>query len=110
MLFLGTGDGPTLAPGPFPPYSSGVTATEQAVLDALLELERAASARRASPSAGTPAAGILPLLERLDRLAGELPADTPGDLRHYLQRKSYEKARLFLQGRAAENTRGNCGH
>jgi hypothetical protein len=53
---------------------------------------------------------VLPLLERLDRLAAELPADAPGDLRHYMQRKSYEKARLFLIGRGSENAHGNCGH
>jgi hypothetical protein len=29
---------------------------------------------------------------------------------HYLRKKSYEKARLWLEGRDAENARGNCGH
>jgi len=31
-------------------------------------------------------------------------------LLHYLQKKSYEKARLYLQGRDAENQLGNCRH
>jgi len=30
-------------------------------------------------------------------------------LLHYLHRKSYEKARLFLEGRGAENAAGSCG-
>jgi len=29
---------------------------------------------------------------------------------HYLHKKSYEKARLWLEGREAENKAGNCGH
>jgi hypothetical protein len=39
-----------------------------------------------------------------------LPRETDPQLRHYLQKKSYEKARLFLQGRDAENQAGNCRH
>jgi hypothetical protein len=87
-----------------------VTATENAILEALIELEKAAAAAR-GPQVGTPVkVPILPILERIDRLATELPPTAPGDLRHYLQRKSYEKARLFLMDRGAENTPGNCGH
>ena len=84
-------------------------AIEQAILEALQELEGAAAARGVVGGAAAKVP-ILPILERIDRLAGELPSDAPGDLRHYLQRKSYEKARLFLQDRGEENARGNCGH
>jgi hypothetical protein len=85
-----------------------MTEVERAILEALEELERAAAARGGESAAGV-RPPILPILERIDRLAGELPAGAPGDLRHYLQRKSYEKARLFLLGRDAENARGRCG-
>jgi hypothetical protein len=87
-----------------------VTATENAILEALIELENAAASVRGPQGAATVKVPILPILERIDRLAAELPPTAPGDLRHYLQRKSYEKARLFLLDRGAENTRGNCGH
>lgn len=88
----------------------GVTEIERAILEALTELEQAAGAARGrqEPGAGRPA--ILPILERIDGLADRLPPSAPGDLRHYLQRKSYEKARLFLLDRDAENARGQCGH
>lgn len=89
---------------------AGVTVTEHAILEALLELERAAGAARGPEAGAPPRTPILPILERIDRLALELPATAPGDLRHYLQRKSYEKARLFLLDRDAENARGQCGH
>jgi hypothetical protein len=72
-----------------------VTALEQNILDTLLELERAAS----SMGAGQPKRDLRPIFARLDQLASELPSDTPSDLRHYLQRKSYLKARAFLQER-----------
>jgi hypothetical protein len=87
-----------------------VTSTENAILEALIELEKAAAAARSPQGAAPVKVPILPILERIDRLATELPPTAPGDLRHYLQRKSYEKARLFLLDRGAENTPGNCGH
>ena len=48
------------------------------------------------------------LLTRLDELTRALPANTAPALLHYLHRKSYEKARLWLEGRDAENARGSC--
>ena len=81
--------------------------TEQRVLDTLLELERAV----ASMPAANPKPNLLPLFSRLDDLTHQLPRETDPSLLHYLHKKSYEKARLFLQGREAENARGNChGH
>ena len=62
------------------------------VLDALRRLDAAAASR----------ANVLPLLQELDALARALPADAPADLKHYLQRRSYEKARLFLEGHDPE--------
>jgi len=84
-----------------------MTATEQNVLQALLELERAV----ASMSAAHPKPDLRPLFSRIDELTRQLPRDTNPSLLHYLNKKSYEKARLFLQGHEAENARGNChGH
>jgi len=80
-----------------------VTATEQALLAGLLELEAAASTH---PGNSRPPLG--PLIERLDTLTRKLPKDADPALLHYLHKRSYEKARLFLQGREAENQAGNC--
>jgi capsule polysaccharide export protein KpsE/RkpR len=83
-----------------------ITAIEQNLLNALGELEQAGSSlRTANPKPDLPA-----LFARIDELAKELPRDTDPALLHYLQKKSYEKARLFLQGRDAENQTGNCRH
>jgi hypothetical protein len=57
-----------------------------------------------------PKPSLLPLFARLDELTRQLPRDADPSLLHYLHKKSYEKARLFLQGRDAENQVGNCGH
>jgi hypothetical protein len=73
-----------------------MTQTEREILDTLLELEQAAG-RKWAP--GLPKPDLRPIFARLDDLASQLPADAPPDLRHYLQRKSYQKARAFLQQR-----------
>jgi len=78
--------------------------TEKEILATLLELERTI---KTMPTAN-PKPNLVPLFTRLDDLASRLPRDTDPNLRHYLQRKSYEKARLFLQGRDAENAEGSC--
>jgi hypothetical protein len=52
---------------------------------------------------------LLALFARLDALEAEMDAAFPAQLRHYLHQKSYRKAHLYLQGRDAENLRGNCG-
>jgi len=84
-----------------------MTETEQSILDTLLQLERTVEAMpRANPKPS-----LLPLFSRLDELARALPPGADPLLLHYLHKKSYEKARLFLQGCEAENQRGNChGH
>jgi len=83
-----------------------ITAIEQTLLNTLVELERAVnSVRTAGPKPDLPA-----LFARVDELTKQLPRGTHPNLVHYLQKKSYEKARLFLQGRDAENRVGNCRH
>jgi hypothetical protein len=58
-----------------------------------------------------PKPSLLPLFSRLDELTRTLPLTADPLLMHYLHKKSYQKARLFLQGRETENARGNChGH
>lgn len=57
-----------------------------------------------------PKPSLLPLFARIDELAKQLPREADPTLLHYLQKKSHEKARLFLQGRDAENQAGHCRH
>jgi hypothetical protein len=72
-----------------------MTKTEHEILDALVELEQAASQMATAPIKPD----LRPIFTRLDTLSAQLPADAPSDLRHYLQRKSYQKARVFLEQR-----------
>jgi hypothetical protein len=81
-----------------------MTRLEQDLLQTLEDLDRAAKAM----ATASPKPDLQPLFRRLDELAARLPEDAPRDLAHYLQRRSYEKARLLLLGRAAENARGAC--
>ena len=76
------------------------------ILAALVELDNAV---KAMPTAN-PKPSLLPIFSRLDELTKQLPRDTDPTLLHYLHKKSYEKARLFLQDRDAENQVGNCRH
>ena|SRR6185436_12722406 len=84
-----------------------MTETENKILGALVELETAVR----SMASANPKPNLLPLFSRIDQLTHELPPQSDPLLFHYLHKKSYEKARLFLQGRDAENQAGNCrGH
>lgn len=83
-----------------------MTETQQQILDTLLELE-GAIARMASSN---PKPNLLPLFERIDQLTRALPPTTDPNLLHYLHKKSYQKARMHLQGQDAENQPGNCRH
>lgn len=84
-----------------------MTALEQRIHGQLVDLERMVEVIATT----TPKPSILPLLTELSRLTGELPAGTDPRLLHYLHKHSFEKARLFLEDREAENARGNChGH
>lgn len=79
---------------------------EQNILNALVELENAVK----SMATANPKPNLLPLFSRIDELTGQLPRNADPQLLHYLHKKSYEKARLFLQDRDAENQIGNCRH
>ena len=83
-----------------------MTETEKNILTALLDLENAV---KLMPTAN-PKPNLLPLFSRIDELTRELPPKTDPLLLHYLHKKSYEKARLFLQDRDSENTMGSCAH
>ncbi|MSU21396.1 MAG: hypothetical protein EXS30_08370 [Pedosphaera sp.] len=81
-----------------------MTTVEQSILGALVELENTV---RSMPNAN-PKPNLLPLFARIDELTRELPKETDPSLLHYLHKKSYEKARFWLEGRDAENERGSC--
>jgi len=76
------------------------------ILAALVELDNAVK----TMATAKPKPNLLALFARLDELTAQLPRDTDPTLLHYLHKKSYEKARLFLQDRDAENQVGNCRH
>ena len=82
------------------------TMLEKQLLESLLALERAV----ASLPTANPKPNLLPMFARIDELTRQLPRDTDPTLLHYLHKKSYEKARLHLQGRDAENQVDNCRH
>ena len=82
------------------------SALEQQLLSALLQLEDTV---RLMPMAN-PKPNLLPIFAQIDELTQQLPRDTDPTLLHYLHKKSYEKARLYLQGSNAENQVGNCRH
>jgi hypothetical protein len=82
------------------------TSTENNLFHALVELDEAV---KKMPTAN-PKPNLLPLFARIDELTRQLPRDADPTLLHYLHKKSYEKARLFLQDRDAENQLGNRRH
>ena len=81
-----------------------MTEVEKDLLAALLDLEEAV---RQLPTAN-PKPNLLERVSRIDELAAQLPPDSDPELNHFLQRKSYEKARMHLQGRSGENQAGSC--
>lgn len=83
-----------------------MTELESQILAALVELENSTKAM----ATAQPKPNLVAIFQRLDQLAAQLPGGTDPDLVHYLRRKSYQKARLFLEGRNSENTAGGCAH
>ncbi len=81
-----------------------MTNLETNILESLIELDMTVKTMRAA----NPKPNLQALFQRLDTLTGQLPEGTDPKLLHYLQGKSYEKARLFLQGRDTENAEGSC--
>ena len=83
-----------------------MNSTELQVLQALKNLDEAVKSLKTA----NPKPNLMEHFARLDSLTRELPPGTDSGLMHYLNKKSYEKARLFLEGRESENARGNCRH
>jgi hypothetical protein len=81
-----------------------MTETEKAILNSLIKLDDAVR----EMVTANPKPNLLPLFTRLDELTKQLPSDTDPNLLHYLHKRSYEKARLLLQGRESENAPGAC--
>jgi hypothetical protein len=79
---------------------------QEQLLEALLTLESSVQSMRTA----NPKPDLKPMFQRIDDLTRALPKNTDPALLHYLHKKSYEKARLWLQDRDAENAAGNCGH
>ena len=71
-----------------------MTETEKAILDTLLDLE----AKVQQMKTANPKPNLMPIFARLDELTAQLPRGTDPELLHFLHKKSYEKARLLLQG------------
>ena len=85
-------------------YSILMTALEKQILERLIDLDEKV---KTMPTAN-PKPNLLPLFQQIEELADQLPRSTAPDLLHYMQRKSYEKARQWLEGRFAEIQKGNC--
>ena len=81
-----------------------MTILEKDILSALIELDTAAKSLRTA----NPKPDLQPVLSRLDELTRRLPSSANPNLLHYMHKKSYQKARLLLEGREAENARGTC--
>jgi hypothetical protein len=83
-----------------------MSTTERDILQTLIELEKAVKAM----AGAIPKPNLSPLFNRIDALTDQLSKDCDPTLLHYLHRKSYEKARLWLEGRDTENQAGSCRH
>ena len=83
-----------------------MTQLEQELHAALLDLDAAVKRMAATK---TPV-DLMPLFNRIDELGAKLPPGTDPQLVHFIQRKSFEKATLWLEGRKPEITRGICGN
>lgn len=76
---------------------------EEQILGRLKELDAAV---KSMPTAN-PKPDLVAIFQCIDELAERLPRGTDPELLHFLQRKSYEKARARLEGRVV--MRGSCG-
>jgi hypothetical protein len=83
-----------------------MTALEKSILSKLVELEEAVKGL----GTGSPKPNLAPIFLQLDGMTSELPRDTDPNLLHYLNKKSYQKAMFFLQGRESENAQSNGLH
>jgi hypothetical protein len=80
--------------------------TEKELLACLRDLEKAVQ----SMSTANPKPNLVPIFLRLDALTAQLSRGADPDLFLFLHKRSYEKARLFLEGRDSENAQGTCRH
>lgn len=81
-----------------------MTEIERSILNRLVELDETV---KAMPKTN-PKPNLVPLFEQIQELADQLPRSSAPDLLHYLQKRSYEKARQWLEGRYAEIQKGGC--
>ena len=79
-----------------------MTTVEQELRDALLEFTRAAGENRRE--------AVSAALARVTELQRRLGPDAPEMLRHYLERRSYQKALDFLNSGRPETETPQCGH
>jgi hypothetical protein len=85
-------------------YSILMTVLEKQILERLVELD----GKVKTMATANPKPNLLLLFQQIEELADQLPRSTAPDLLHYMQRKSYEKARQWLEGRYAEIHKGGC--
>jgi len=85
-------------------YPVPMTEIERRLLDRLVELETAV---KTLPTAN-PKPNLAIRFQRIEELAAQLPRGTAPDLLHYLHKKSYEKARQWLESGAADIRIGGC--
>ena len=80
--------------------------TEREVFAALKDLDEKVRGMKTA----NPKPDLMAIFSRLDSLTARLGPGADPSLLHYLHKKSYEKALLYLEGRDAENARGACRH
>lgn len=83
-----------------------MTQLEQQLYDSLITLDKAIKSFAATKQP----VDLVPMMKRIDELGAQLPPETDPQLLHFIQKKSFEKAILWFEGRHAEIGRGNCGH
>ena len=83
-----------------------MTQLETELHQALLDLDGAVKRMSATKAP----VDLMPLFVRIDELGAQLPEGTDPQLVHFIQRKSFEKATLWLEGRKSAITRGVCGN
>ena len=79
-----------------------MTNVEQELRGALLQFMRMTSSRQSEQ--------ISEALNRILQLEQQLSPDAPPMLRHYLERRSYQKALDFLNSGLPETETPQCGH
>ena len=83
-----------------------MTQLEEQLHEALVALELAVKGFAATKQP----VDLMPLLGRIDELGVQLPPETDPQLLHFIKKKSFEKAILWLEDRKGEIGRGNCGY